>query len=76
MSQSNVATSVILWVVNFRHFAKIKKKIEKKKHILSKFPVLFSEGQKKSPKKLKILIKNRQKIITIAYNVKACLRFF
>jgi tRNA A37 threonylcarbamoyladenosine dehydratase len=56
---------------------KIKENLKKnKKHILSKFPVLFSEGQKKSPKKLKILIKNRQKIITIAYNVKACLRFF
>jgi hypothetical protein len=38
-----------------------KRKLKKKKHILSKFPVLFSEGEKKIAKKLKILIKNRQR---------------
>jgi hypothetical protein len=52
MSQSNVATSVIFVGGEFSPFCKK----EKKNHILSKFPVLFSEGEKKIAKKQKILI--------------------
>jgi hypothetical protein len=63
MSQSNVATSVILSVVNFRHFAKKKNKcffLEKKSYSVQ-IPCFVFGGGKKIAKKPKILIKNRQR---------------